>query len=131
MKKLKSINNSKYAKVSRITVLKDWEIINNNKTNLNLKTWLKKVKVIKQKQQAKLDKTQVRKKDIRKLVVDNKIIRAFKNIISNPNSIPSSTLQNSWLNLCLPKKLNKKPKNKLLLIKKLAIANSRYKKLQF
>lgn len=85
-----------HAEASCITALRDQWMMNNNKMNLDLKARLKKAKIAEQKQQAKLDKTrqkaqeQAHKNDIRRLAIGNRAIGAFKDILSDPVSIPSS-----------------------------------------
>lgn len=50
------MNNLAIAKATCIIIIRDQQLISNNKTNLGLKAQLKKAKKAQQKQQAKLDK---------------------------------------------------------------------------
>lgn len=75
-------------------------MLDNNKTNSNLKTCLNKVKVLEQKHQAKPDKAckkaqeKAQINDIRRFVIGNKQINTFKNVLSDLVSISSSNPSN-------------------------------------
>ena len=64
--------------------------------NPDLKARLKKAKVVEQKNQAKLDKTRQKAQekaqinDTRRLAIGNRQIGAYKDILSDPVSVPSS-----------------------------------------
>lgn len=51
------MNNPIVAKATWIIALRDQSLIKNNKMNSDLKAYLKKIRMTKQKQQVKLDKT--------------------------------------------------------------------------
>lgn len=96
-KKLKGMDDPVLAEASRITALRDQWMINNNKMNPALKARMKKAKEVEQKQQAQLDKTRQKAQekahfnDIRRLAIGNRqSIGAFKDIFSDPASVPSS-----------------------------------------
>lgn len=95
-KKAKFMDDLIIAEAARIRALRDQWLLNNNKMNPNLKARLEKAKVAEQRHQAQLDKARKKAQekaqinDIRKLAIGNRQICAFKDILSDLVSIPSS-----------------------------------------
>lgn len=96
LKKTKFTNDEKVAAAARIQALQDQWLLKNHKMNADLKAQLKKTKAAKQRQQAKQEKTREKAKEqaqihnIRRLAIGNSQFGAFKNVLSDPTTIPSS-----------------------------------------